>query len=68
MKPVVLIHIKGGVPTIIGGAEGLQVYFLDFDSFDPHPSYYSQVVDLPMNEVAIVNYINSELDEQNTIN
>lgn len=66
MKPVVLIHIKGGVPTIIGGTEGLQVYVLDYDSFEPHPSYYSQVVDLPMNEVAIINYINQHTDDINT--
>lgn len=68
MKPVVLIHIEGGVPTIIGGTEGLQVYVIDFDSFDPHPSYYSQVVDVPMTELDIINYINSELDESDTIN
>ena len=68
MKPVVLIHIEGGVPTIIGGTEGLRVVFLDMDTFKPHPSYYSQIVDVPMNEVEIVNYINNELNESNTIN
>lgn len=67
MKPVVLIHIRGGVPEIIGGTEGLQVYVLDYDSFDPHPSYYSQVVDVPMTEPQIINYINNELnDSDNT--
>ena len=68
MKPVVLIHIEGGVPTIVGGTEGLQVYFIDYDSFEPHPSYYSQVVDVQMNEVEIVNYINEELNDSDTIN
>lgn len=67
MKPVVLIHVEGGVPTIVGGTKGLQVFFLDYDTFEPHPSYYSQVVDVPMSEVQIIHYINQELDDTNTI-
>lgn len=68
MTPVVLIHVKGGIPTIVGGTKGLQVFFLDYDSFEPHPSYYSQVVDIPMSEKQIISYINKELDDINTIN
>lgn len=68
MTPVVLIHVEGGVPTVVGGTKGLRVVFLDFDSFEPHPSYYSQVVDIPMSEKQIISYINKELDDINTIN
>lgn len=67
MKPVVLIHIEEGIPTIVGGTEELQVYFIDYDSFDPHPAYYSQVVDTPMTEVEIVDFINNELNDSDTI-
>lgn len=68
MKPVVLIHIEGGVPTIIGGTPGVKVFFLDYDSFDPHPSYFSQVIDVPMSEEQIINYINNELDDSDSTN
>lgn len=66
MKPVVLIHIEGGVASIIGGTPGVQVFILDYDSFDPHPSYFSQVIDVPMSEVQIINYINNELDDSDS--
>lgn len=67
MTPVVLIHIRGGIPTIVGGTKELKVVFLDYDYFDPHPSYYSQVVNVPMSEKQIIHYINQELDDTNTI-
>ena len=66
MEPVVLIHIEGGVPSIIGGTPGVQVFFLDYDSFEPHPSYCSQVIDVPMSEQQIINYINNELDDSDS--
>lgn len=59
MKPVVLIHIEEGVPSITG----VQVFFLDFDSFDPHLSYYSKVVEIPLSESQIIDFINSEINE-----
>lgn len=68
MKPVVLIHIEGGVASIIGGTPGVQVFFLDYDSFDPHASCFSQVIDVPMSEEQIINYINAELDDTDSTN
>lgn len=68
MEPVVLIHIEGGVASIIGGTPGVQVFFLDYDSFEPHPSYCSQVIDVPMSEQQIINYINTKLDDTNNTN
>lgn len=68
MKPVVLIHIEGGVVSIIGGTPGVQVFFLDYDSFDPHPSYSSQVIEKPLSETQIIDFINSEINESDSSN
>lgn len=70
-KPnVVLIHLEGGNPTIIGGTIGTVVYILDYDlqeDMQNHPSVIVDPVDCSMTQSQILNYIKTELHDTNTI-
>lgn len=59
----VLIEIKNGIPTIVGGTLDLVVYFIDHDTQE-EPDIYTGVVTEEMSEQQIEDYIKQLKDEQ----